>query len=278
VLARRLAAFRHRLRQLDHLTWLEQELLRQRVDRGLAELRRRNAADPDPDLRTAELRIYSQNGEDGIIDAILRCLPDHVPFFVEFGVGDGAECNTRALVEFGGWSGVYFEPDAASFDGLRSRYDGMARVRCVQAAVQPSNVNERFDGAEVPASFGVLSIDIDGQDLWVWEALDDRFQPDVVVMECNASQRDGFVEQRGLPWSQAFSDSLGASIGAIRTLADRKGYDLVHVDASGVNAFLVRRGRAAAPLVGITDRVPNYHLAGGRLPPLPVRPVVRYEG
>ena len=274
MVGRRLTAYRHALRQLWRIGSIEQELVKQRVYNGAAELRRRENADPD--LRTSELRIYSQNGEDGVLHAILGCIPDCPAFFVEFGVGDGSECNTRSLVELAGWAGVYFEPDDAGFDRLRSRYAGAPRVRCEQAAVQPSNVNALFDAAGVPARFGVLSIDVDGQDLWIWEALDDRYQPDVVVIECNTSQQDGFVERRGLPWSEDFSTTLGASVGAIRTLGAAKGYDLVHVDASGVNAFLVRAGVVDTPFVGITDRTPNYHLGGGRFLTEPVRPTVRY--
>ena len=277
MVGRRLTAYRQLARQLWRIGSVEQELHAQRVYGGVAELRRRAAAAPDPDLRTAELRLYSQNGEDGVLHAILRCIPDHSTFFVEFGVGDGSECNTRSLVEFFGWSGVYFEPDPACFDRLRARYDGSPRVRCEQAAVLPSNVNDLFDAAGVPARFGVLSIDVDGQDLWVWEALDARFQPDVVVIECNTAQRNGFVEQRGLPWSSPFGDTFGASVAAIRALGDHKGYELVHVDAAGVNAFLVRRDAGADRFVGITDRTPNYDLAGGRFGPAPSRPIVRYE-
>ena len=275
MLGRRLAVYRQLARQLWRVGAIEQELLAQRVYGGAAELRRRT--EPNPDLRTAELRLYSQNGEDGVLHAILGCIPDSPAFFVEFGVGDGSQCNTRALVELFGWSGVYYEPDSACFDRLRSRYDGSGRVRCAQAAVLPSTVNDLFDDAGVPERFGVLSIDVDGQDLWVWEALDARFRPDVVVIECNTAQRDGFVEQKGLPWSSPFGDTFGASVGAIRSLGARKGYELVHVDASGVNAFLVRRALGADRFVGITDRTPNYGLAGERFGPDPARPIVRYE-
>ena len=129
-----------------------------RFDRRIEEIRSRQTyalidqlqqraerpARQDVDLRLAELRIFSQNGEDGIIDAILRAIGDSPQFFVEFGVQDGSECNTRLLAEFCAWSGASFEPDAPQHSLLCSRYSGVGRVSIRHDAITPENVDQLF--------------------------------------------------------------------------------------------------------------------------------------
>ena len=117
-----------------------------------------------------EARTSSQNGEDGILAEIARRLGIGAGFFVEFGVQDGSVCNT-ALLAAGGWRGVYIEADAACSQRLRERYASSTRIKTIQEFVTAENIAEIFARAGVPSEFDVLSIDIDGNDYWVWKAL-----------------------------------------------------------------------------------------------------------
>jgi hypothetical protein len=244
------------------------------------ELPREGGESGEWDLRTAELKVFSQNGEDGIIHQLLQyCRPEVVEYFVEFGVESGAECNTRLLAEVYGWHGAYIEPDVAGFAALQRRYAYSRRVRCMRAAVTPSNVDELFRQLSVPEKFGVLSIDVDGQDFWIWTALPARYQPAIVVIECNTGvDLDlAIAEREGWPWSRRHTANFGASIAALRELGDRRGYQLVHVDLTGINAFFVRSellDRREANLVGVIERSPNYGLAGKGHPTEGARPTV----
>jgi hypothetical protein len=248
---------------------------------AIAEIRRRNLEPVIPttpiNLSVAELNIFSQNGEDGIIAELVRCLPVESRYFVEFGVEDGTECNTRLLSEVFSWSGLYIEPDAAACRKLTDRWSGSETIAVAQDTVTPGNVAELFQRHRVPETLGLLSIDVDGQDYWIWEALPARYRPAIIVIECNSSYRPGYsrVEERGLDWTAQHSDTFGASIEALDLLGESRGYSLVHVDLAGVNAFFVRhdllRGRNVN---GVTSRYPNYDLRGHRHPPLPVRPTV----
>ena len=223
--------------------------------------------------------MFSQNGEDGILSALLHAIGDSPEYFVEFGVQDGGECNTRFLAEFLGWTGVYFEPHPPSFDVLAARYRHRAGVEVRPDAVTPANVADLFTGADVPARFGILSIDVDGQDYWIWKALPDRFRPDVVVIEYNSSHPGAVsvVEREGLAFEDIRCDTFGASITAVEELGAAKGYELVHCDATGVNAVLVA-SELLAPrgltVSGITRRDANYFLLGGGHPATPARPTV----
>lgn len=257
------------------------DLHRRQTFRLIGELRRRQM-EPHAsivDLSLAELSIFSQNGEDGVIASLVNAISDIPPFFVEFGVQDGSECNTRIVAEYLGWSGLYFEPDPRGFVELERRFVATSRIRTAREAVSPENINDLFTMNSVPERFGVLSIDIDGQDYWVWKALDERFQPDIVVVEYNSGfpVHVSLVEPSGTPFRNVRTAEFGATLGAFTTLAQQKGYQLVHCESSGVNAFFVHNDvvrENGAHFRGIVDRSPNYYLSGQGHPALGDRPMV----
>jgi len=218
------------------------------------------------DLRLSEARLFSQNGEDGIVAALVRGLGGVPESFVEFGANDGGQCNTRFAAEVLGWTGTYFEPSVGPFQRLTERYRGNPRVVLGNDAVTPENVVRLFRESSIPDDLGILSIDIDGQDFWVWEALADHYHPAIVVVEYNASiERNRLVvERKGWPWNGDFA-CFGSSLSAFEKLGAIKGYTLLHTDATAVNAFFVRTdilGSCKTQFRGLTHRSPNYHLEG----------------
>jgi len=191
-------------------------------------------------LSAAELQVFSQNGEDGVLAEIFSRIGTTNRFFVEFGASDGVECNTRFLMEVLGWSGVYFEPVPKAFARLSERLASRKDVLTIQAFVTPENAGGLFAQAGVPPEPDLLSIDIDGQDYWVWEALE-AYQARVVVIEYNATLVESrLVERKGTVHEGIPSSYFGASLEALRALGDRKGYTLVHAELAGVNLFFVR--------------------------------------
>jgi hypothetical protein len=235
---------------------------------GIAELDRRHGF-RDRMLSAAELRVFSQNGEDGVLAEIFDRIGDGDRFFVEFGAEDGLEGNTRFLREVLGWRGVYIEADPERHQRLEARVDPRA-CTVVRSTVTPQNIESLLEQAGVPGAFDLLSIDIDGQDYYVWEAIT-RYRPRVVVVEYNAGLAPGrsLVEPPGTgPWDR--TEFFGASIEALTALGRSKGYVLVHTELAGVNAFFVA-DECAAPFAGLTPprRAPNYELRGLRHPPDP---------
>src|SRR4051794_14086342 len=136
------------------------------------------------DLTRFELRAFSQNGEDGVLLEIFNRIGVTNRFFVEFGIQNGTEGNCVLLADVLGWAGVFIEADPDLFVQLRSKYAGYA-VRTVHDFVTADRVNEIFHRAGVPEQPDVMSIDIDGNDIYVWDALTD-FRPRVVVIEYNS--------------------------------------------------------------------------------------------
>jgi hypothetical protein len=207
---------------------------------ALAELMRRRTGPGFADLSEAELRVSSQNGEDGVIAEILRRTgTSERPYFVEFGIEDGAEGNCVVLADVLGWDGLFIEGDPQGHGALAAKYR-WAPVQTLCSFVTPENVEALFRDAGVPSEPDVLSIDVDGGDYWIWRALS-TFRPRVVVIEYNAGldpRRSFVVPADYAGWDR--TSYFGASIGALRELAAGKGYRFVHTDLAGINAFFVR--------------------------------------
>jgi hypothetical protein len=199
-----------------------------------------------------EFQIFSQNGEDGILLSLLNQTGARVKTFVEIGIENGLECNTALLAFVLGWDGLMVEADplgAAAAQRLVGRVlrRRTNRVEVRQAFVTRENINDFVGGPEL----GVLSIDVDGVDYWLWKAVT-RAAPEVVIAEYNASM--GPVEPITVPYTAAFTVAEsqpyyhGASLAALEKLGREKGYALVAVDAAGVNAFFVRETFRTAAL------------------------------
>lgn len=189
-------------------------------------------------LAAYESRIHSQNGEDGVLEAIFAVVGTVDRFFVEIGVEDGKVCNTRRL-KSRGWRGLQID----------CRPDVPPEILCRKVTVE--NAAALLTEGGVPREFDLLSIDIDGNDYWVWQALGE-FRPRVVVVEYNA------VIPLGRPLTVAYdpdfrwdgSEYFGANLTALEALGRKQGYALVGCDEHGVNAFFVRRdlsGRIRLP-------------------------------
>ena len=203
------------------------------------------APHPD-DLNAYEERRSSQNGEDGILAEIFRRIGGGDWFVVEFGVADGRECNAAALVR-AGWSGVMIEGDPAAYRALSQTYAGATGLRLVNAYVTAANIAELFRANGVPDAFDLLSIDIDGNDYWIWEALA-AYRPRVVVIEYNAAHPppERWVMRYDPDHRWAGGGYYGASLASLEALGTRLGYALLGTDDHGVNAFFIRDDLLAA--------------------------------
>lgn len=217
------------------------------------------------DLTLFELSVFSQNGEDGVVQEILRRIGVSRRFFVELGCSSN-ESNCLLLADAFGWSGLFIDANETEFHALSRKYRAASGIRVVQDVVTADNFQDILRREEVPNEFDLLSIDVDGNDYWIWQALED-YRPRMVVIEYNASlPHDRSLVQpndSGISWDG--TESFGASAGALRDLARQKNYRLVHTDLSGTNAFFVREDLADSALAIDSEaqvRAPNYFLYG----------------
>ena len=123
-------------------------------------------------LSESEFSGFSQWGEDGIIDWLIERLPSLPHTFVEFGVGDYREANTRLLLYLRNWRGFVMDGSAEHINNIKNqdiywRYDLTAKCTFIDC----DNVNELIAQASFNGDIGLLSIDVDGNDYWVWQAI-----------------------------------------------------------------------------------------------------------
>lgn len=199
-------------------------------------------------LTDAEFKVSSQWGEDGIIDWLVERVqaPLSCQTFIEFGVEDYRESNTRFLLRNRNWRGLIMDGSATMLkavreDGLCTAHDLTAQ----RAFITRENVNQLIAAAGFRGEIGLLSIDVDGNDYWIWEALE-VVQPILCVCEYNAVFGD--LQPISTPYDPAFQRTkahpsnlyFGASIAALRLLACRKGYRFAGTNLAGNDAFFVR--------------------------------------
>jgi hypothetical protein len=184
------------------------------------------------DLERFEKRVYSQCGEDGVLERIFEIVGTHNRYYVEFGAKDGNELsNTKYLRTHHGWDGLLM-------DGAAPADDPFVRREFITA----ENINALFGKWSVPERFDLLSIDLDGNDYWVWKAID-RCVPRVVIVEYNVffglHVRKSMAYNPTHEWDE--STYHGASLAALDALGSAKGYALVYTDTYAPNAYFVLR-------------------------------------
>jgi hypothetical protein len=208
-------------------------------------------------LRDAEFKVSSQWGEDGIIDWLVERaqIPPRLQTFVEFGVETYREANTRFLLQNRNWRGLILDGDPAMVEAVRKDlfwgYDLTARA----AFITRENINDLIREGGFSGEIGLLSIDLDGNDYWVWEAME-AVQPVIVVCEYNAVFGD--VYPISTPYDPQFNRTrahysnlyFGASIAALRRLAERKGYRFAGTTSAANDSFFVREDYAQRFLEG----------------------------
>jgi len=228
------------------------------------------AADSDARnlLKLKERKYYSQNGEDGILLYLFSLVGAGEKTFIEFGIEDGVECNAANLALNFNWRGLFIEGSAALAGRARRFYHGRhgcspERVRIINAFVTRENVNQLFSEHGPHGELALLSIDVDGNDYWIWDAVT-AVKPRIVVIEYNASF--GANRSVTVKYEPAFDRYQkhpsgwyhGASVKALAKLGERKGYVLAGCDSHGANAFFVRADIAKGQITPMTPEEAYY--------------------
>jgi hypothetical protein len=242
----RVQNLRRAVGQLEPLATLPLELEKLRLQIGRAEAARVRALPVDAPLAHAEFQVFSQFGEDGIIQHLVAKVPIENDVFVEFGVEDYTESNTRFLLVNDNWRGLVLDGSDAHQRWLESHPTGWRHeIQAVTAFIDRDNINALIGGAGITGDIGILSIDLDGNDMWILEAID-VVSPRILILEYNATF--GPEAAVTVPYDPAFvrgekhASNLywGASLAALTRTARDKGFSLVGSNIAGNNAFYVR--------------------------------------
>jgi hypothetical protein len=244
---RRKKAARKRLKVLEKsVAQLHLSIAKVKESLGRIESRQVHA-EANRDLTSNEFRVFSQWGEDGIVQFLINNIKIHRKIFVEFGADNYKESNTRFLLINNNWSGLVMDSNEKSINYIKNdpiywQYN----LKAVRSFITKDNINSLLVENGIQGEIGLLSIDIDGNDYWVWKAIN-VISPAIVIIEYNF--RFGKERAVTIPYEENFDRSkahysmiyYGASLKALYLLAKEKGYAFVGCNSAGCNAFFVRR-------------------------------------
>ncbi len=201
------------------------------------------------DFREVEFKIFSQWGDDGIIQYLVSRIDVENDTFIEFGCADYRESNTRFLLLNDNWRGLVMDSSPENIRAIQSdwyywRHDLTAK----QAFITAENVNGLIAEEAMEGGVGILHIDVDGNDYWIWRAID-VVMPEIVIVEYNSL----FGPERAItvPYHPDFDRHrahhsglfAGSSLAALCDLAQQKDYGFVGSNSAGNNAYFVRNDK-----------------------------------
>lgn len=200
-------------------------------------------------IHKTEFKVFSQWGDDGIIQYLIHNIEIENKVFIEFGVENYLESNTRFLLINDNWSGLVIDGSKANIDFIKQdptswRHD----LKAVHCFINRNNINQVFLDNQISGEIGILSIDIDGNDYWIWECID-IVSPAIAIVEYNSVF--GAEHAITIPYDPTFSRTkahfsnlyFGSSLKALNHLAQKKGYVLVGSNSNGNNAYFVRQDK-----------------------------------
>ena len=199
------------------------------------------------DLSDIEFKVYSQWGEDGIIDWLIDKLPQIPKKFLEIGTQDYKESNTRFLLINKNWDGFLIEADKDAIKNIKAqRVYWRYNLTVINEFITKDNINNIIKKNNIPKKLGLLSLDIDGNDYWILKKLS-SLDPSIIICEYNSLF--GQKKTVTVPYKKNFTRSeehysnlyYGASINAFIELMKKKNYYLVGTNSAGNNAFFVKK-------------------------------------
>jgi hypothetical protein len=230
---------------ISTISSIDEQLDEIKINQGsiLALLHERQAT---KNLKDYEFKVFSQWGEDGIIQHLCKSVTIKHRTFIEFGVECFFQSNCRFLQMKDNWSGFVIDGSSENIRKLKDsyfywKYD----LQAIAAFITRENINELLAKSGFDEDLGILSIDIDGNDYHVLDAIK-HFRPRILICEYNSVF--GGVRTISIPYDAAFNRTrshysnlyFGASLAAITHLANIRGYSLVGTNSAGGNAFFVR--------------------------------------
>ncbi len=199
------------------------------------------------DLSEVEFQVYSQWGEDGIIDWLVNKSPDIPKSFLEIGTENYKESNTRFLLVNKNWDGFIIEADKNSVKDIKSqRIYWRHNLTVENKFISQNNINTIIKKINIPRKLGLLSLDIDGVDYWILKKLS-VLEPSIIICEYNSlfgqkkaitvPYKDNYIRS-----NEHFSNLFyGASIKAFMDLLKKRNYFFIGTNSAGNNAFFVKK-------------------------------------
>lgn len=200
-------------------------------------------------LSDVEFKVFSQWGDDGIIQWLINNLDLPNKTFVEFGVENYREANTRFLMMNNNWSGLVMDGSKKNIaEIINSEYFWRYELWAKAAFINADNINNLLLSPNFEKEVGLLHIDLDGNDYWIWKAIS-VISPVIVILEYNSLF--GIDSAVTIPYNSSFYRTsadhrnlyFGASLLALHQLSMNKGYSFIGCNSAGNNAYFIRNDK-----------------------------------
>lgn len=225
-----------------------------------------------PSLGDIGFKCSSQADEDGILLFLFAIIGTGSKTCIEMCAGDGRECNTANLILNHGWTGLLVDGSEHNVKSGQQYYGHLPQTyiyppKFVQSWLTLGNVNQVIEDHGFTGEVDLLSIDVDGVDYWLWDAIN-VVTPRVVVVEYqdilgpNLSLTVPYSDEfsaKSFPTTEGLPNFAGASLTAFVRLGRSKGYRLVGVNRYGYNAFFIRKDLAPRTLPEIDVQTCFHH-------------------
>ena len=194
-----------------------------------------------------EFQVFSQWGEDGIIDWIISKVNNLPKKFLEIGTENYKESNTRYLLISRNWDGFIIESDKKAVSEIKSqKIYWKHNLKIKNQFISKENINRTIKSLKVPKKIGFLSLDIDGIDYWILKELKDL---DPIILACEYNSLFGSKKSITVPYKKKFYRNkehysnlyFGASISAFINLLKKRNYIFLGTNSSGNNAFFIKK-------------------------------------
>ena len=199
------------------------------------------------DLQEVEFSVFSQWGDDGILNWLTDNIPIKKKIFLEIGTQDYRESNTRFLLKYKNWEGYLVDANKKDIDNIKTQsIFWKYNLNLKHSFVTKKNINNIIRSFKLNGEIGLLSLDIDGVDYWIWKEIN-LIKPIIFVCEFNSTF--GNKHRITVPYKQNFDRTkfhysnlaFGASLKAFIKLSEEKGYQYIGTNSNGVNAYFIKK-------------------------------------
>jgi hypothetical protein len=216
-------------------------------------------------LSEVEFKVFSQWGDDGIIQWLANNLEFPNKTFIEFGVENYQESNTRFLMTNNNWSGLVMDGSESNVTQIvNSEYFWQYELMAKAIFIDKDNINSVLLSSGLDKEVGILHVDLDGIDYWIWKEIN-AISPIVAILEYNSVL--GIDRAITVPYDKTFFRTKahysnlywGSSLRALHQLSSDKGYSFIGCNSAGNNAYFVRKDK-------LNDSVREISLESGYVP------------
>lgn len=200
-------------------------------------------------LKDVEFKIFSQFGDDGIIQWLINNIDIDNEFFVEFGVENYKEANTKFLMFNNNWSGFVMDGSTENIENLKKQdYFWKYDLKAKDVFITKENINDLLLEQNINPNVGLLHIDLDGNDYYIFNEIN-CLNPNILILEYNSLF--GIEREISVPYREDFYRTkahysnlyFGASLKALHSLAYKKGFVFIGCNQAGNNAYFVRKDK-----------------------------------